>query len=58
MTRPSSVDSFIDGEHLKRPIFWIQESFHHIPRDEDEPIMNEHWSGIEVVPRVPSRQIL
>jgi primary-amine oxidase len=46
-----SVDTYVNGQSLHRPVFWVQESFHHIPRDEDEPIMNEHWSGFELSPR-------
>jgi primary-amine oxidase len=47
----TSVNEYVNGEQLHRPILWVQESFHHVPRDEDEPIMNEHWSGFELSPR-------
>ncbi|TFB91600.1 hypothetical protein E3O48_16150 [Cryobacterium sp. HLT2-28] len=30
---------------------WVQTRFHHIPRDEDEPIMDEHWQGFAITTR-------
>lgn len=32
-------------EKLTHPVIWPQTSFHYIPRDENEPIVNEHWQG-------------
>lgn len=48
---PSSVDLYQDGESLSRPVIWVQNGFHHLPRDEDEPIMNEHWQSFSMTPR-------
>jgi primary-amine oxidase len=47
----SSVDQYEDGETLEDPVLWLQVGFHHIPRDEDEPLMNEHWQGFSMTPR-------
>lgn len=47
----ASVDRYVDGEALERPILWVQTSFHHVPRDEDEPVMNEHWQGFTITAR-------
>jgi primary-amine oxidase len=46
-----SVDRYVSGETLVRPVVWLQTSFHHVPRDEDEPIMNEHWQGFSLIGR-------
>jgi primary-amine oxidase len=46
-----SVDRYVNGETLVRPVVWLQTSFHHVPRDEDEPIMNEHWQGFSLIGR-------
>ena len=32
-------------------VVWYGTSFHHLPRDEDEPHMAAHWSGFSIVPR-------
>lgn len=46
-----SLIDYIDDEPLNAPVFWLQTSFHHIPRDEDEPVMDEHWQGFSMTPR-------
>jgi primary-amine oxidase len=46
----STVDRFVNGEALTSPVVWIQESFHHIPRDEDEPITDDHWLEFDLTP--------
>jgi len=46
-----SVDKYVSGENVSRPVVWLQTSFHHVPRDEDEPIMDEHWQGFDLMPR-------
>jgi len=46
----TSVDQYVNGELLDHPIVWLQDGFHHVPRDEDEPIMDEHWLGFELIP--------
>jgi primary-amine oxidase len=38
----------LDGADL---VVWYGTSFHHLPRDEDEPHMSAHWSGFSIVPR-------
>ena len=48
------LGDFVDGESLvggADVVIWYEMTFHHIPRDEDEPHMFSHWSGFELVPR-------
>lgn len=47
----TTVSDYVDGQHLTRPIVWVQISHHHIPRDEDQPIMNQHSQGFVISPR-------
>jgi len=47
----SSVDTFVNAEAIQLPVLWVQVGFHHIPRDEDQPVMNEHWQGFSMTPR-------
>jgi primary-amine oxidase len=46
-----SVDKFVNGQRLDHPILWLQVGFHHLPREEDLPLMNEHWQGFTLTPR-------
>jgi primary-amine oxidase len=46
----SSVDKYVSGQKVTRPVVWLQTSLHHVPRDEDEHIMNLHWLGFEIMP--------
>ncbi|MEV8518129.1 hypothetical protein [Dactylosporangium sp. NPDC051484] len=46
-----TLDTYLTGQRLTRPIVWVQVSFHHVPRDEDEPIMNQRSQGFVLVPR-------
>ena len=32
-------------------VVWYGTSFHHLPRNEDEPHMHAHWSGFTIAPR-------
>jgi len=32
-------------------VVWYGTSFHHLPRNEDEPHMAAHWSGFSILPR-------
>ncbi len=47
------VSDFVNGESLVGAdlVVWFGLSFHHIPRDEDEPYMNAHWNRFQIVPR-------
>lgn len=47
----TEVDQFVNGEKLAKPVLWVQSSFHHRPRDEDAPTMDEKWLSFELVPR-------
>lgn len=47
----SQVTDFVDDEPLTHPVIWTQTGFHHVPRDEDQPIMDTHWQGFSLVPR-------
>ncbi|WP_076707882.1 hypothetical protein [Microbacterium oleivorans] len=51
----SSVDMFANAQALEDPVLWVQVGFHHIPRDEDQPVMNEHWQGFALQPRSLTR---
>ncbi|HEY5698431.1 MAG TPA: hypothetical protein VIT01_13070 [Acidimicrobiales bacterium] len=50
---PSSLAAFANGQSLtgRDLVVWYGTSFHHLPRDEDEPHMHPHWSGFSIVPR-------
>ncbi|GAA3774663.1 copper amine oxidase [Streptomyces phyllanthi] len=48
--RPS-VDKYLNGENLTRPVVWVNVGFHHIARDEDQTPMPVHWQGFQIVPR-------
>lgn len=47
------VSSFVDGESLvdEDVVVWVGITFHHIPRDEDEPFMHAHWNRFQIAPR-------
>lgn len=46
----SNVTDFVDGESLVNAdlVLWYGVTFHHIPRDEDEPFMHTHWDGFQL----------
>jgi primary-amine oxidase len=46
----ASVDQYVGKDKLTRPVTWMQTSFHHLPRDEDEPVVDEHWQGFMMMP--------
>lgn len=46
-----SVDKYLNGENLTRPVVWVNVGFHHIARDEDQTPMPVHWQGFQIVPR-------
>ena len=48
-----NVSGFISGQSLVNsdPVVWYGMTFHHIPRDEDEPKMHAHWNSFKIVPR-------
>ncbi|MFD8590224.1 copper amine oxidase [Streptomyces sp. NPDC059637] len=46
-----TVDRFVDGQELTRPVVWVNVGFHHIARDEDQAPMPVHWQGFQVAPR-------
>ncbi|NNM11204.1 MAG: hypothetical protein HKO60_04695, partial [Pseudomonadales bacterium] len=47
------VTDFVNGEALANQdiVVWFGITFHHIPRDEDEPRMHAHWNHFRLVPR-------
>jgi len=47
----ASVTDYTNSEPVTHPIVWVQNGFHHLPRDEDEPMMNQHWQSISLSPR-------
>ncbi|NBM18079.1 copper amine oxidase [Streptomyces sp. GC420] len=46
-----SVDKWVNGQTLTRPVTWVNIGFHHIARDEDQQPMPVHWQGFQMVPR-------
>jgi primary-amine oxidase len=47
----TSVDKWVNGQSLTRPVVWVNVGFHHTPRDEDQTPMPIHWQGFQLVPR-------
>ncbi|MEM7132366.1 MAG: putative Ig domain-containing protein [Chloroflexota bacterium] len=49
----ADVSAFVNGESLAGQdlVVWYGTTFHHVPRDEDEPYMHAHWDGFEIRPR-------
>ncbi|MDG1662766.1 MAG: thrombospondin type 3 repeat-containing protein [Pseudomonadales bacterium] len=47
------VSDFVNGESLANEdlVVWFGLTFHHIPRDEDEPRMHAHWNHFRLIPR-------
>ncbi len=47
------VSDFVNGESLVNEdlVVWFGITFHHIPRDEDEPRMHAHWNHFRLIPR-------
>ena len=48
----NDITDFTDNESLDGQdiVVWYGTTFHHIPRDEDEPYMHSHWDGFKIVP--------
>ncbi|MEE9493363.1 MAG: putative Ig domain-containing protein, partial [Gammaproteobacteria bacterium] len=48
-----NLAEFVNGHSLngKDLVIWYGMTFHHIPRDEDEPKMHAHWNSFKIVPR-------
>ncbi len=48
-----NLATFTNGETLggQDLVVWVGISFHHLPRNEDEPDMPAHWNRFELVPR-------
>ncbi len=49
----SGVSWFVNGESLvgQDIVVWYGITFHHLPRDEDESMMDAHWDGFQLTPR-------
>lgn len=47
----AGLTSYVNGEALTDPVVWMVTSFHHVPRDEDEPEMPVHWMTLDLEPR-------
>ena len=48
-----NVTEFVNGENTFDAdiVVYYGITFHHLPRDEDEPKMVNHWDGFQIVPR-------
>ncbi len=49
----ADVSRFVNGESLvgQDIVVWYGITFHHLPRDEDEGMMDAHWDGFQLTPR-------
>jgi len=49
----NNLTGFVNGENVENAdvVLWYGVTFHHIPRDEDEPYMHAHWNGFRLTPR-------
>lgn len=48
---PRDITNYVNDEKLADPVLWVGNSFHHVPRDEDEDPMHTHWQGLTINPR-------
>ncbi|MEV5438831.1 copper amine oxidase [Streptomyces sp. NPDC052682] len=48
---PGSLDKWVNGQALTRPVVWVNIGFHHVARDEDQQPMPVHWQGFSLAPR-------
>jgi primary-amine oxidase len=49
----NNLAAFVNGENLEGEdlIIWPSTTFYHMPRAEDSPRMDAHWSSISITPR-------
>ena len=47
----ADLSAFVNDEMIQDAVVWVGLTFHHIPRDEDEPNMHAHWNSFQLVPR-------
>ena len=54
----ADVSEFANGESLvgQDIVLWYGITFHHLPRDEDEGMMDAHWDGFQIIPRLDGHQ--
>jgi primary-amine oxidase len=47
------VSQYVNGQGLSGQdlVLWYGITFHHVPRDEDEVMMDAHWDGFQIIPR-------
>lgn len=47
-----NITEFVNNESLvgQDSVLWYGVTFHHVPRDEDEPYMHTHWDGFQIAP--------
>ena len=48
-----NLDEFVNGESLQNNdlVIWAGVTFYHMPRSEDAPHMDAHWSHLQIIPR-------
>lgn len=48
-----NLDAFVSGENIVQEdiVIWPSTTFYHMPRAEDAPRMDAHWSSISITPR-------
>ena len=49
----ADVSKYVNGESLvgQDIVLWYGITFHHLPRDEDEGMVDAHWDGFQLTPR-------
>ncbi len=49
----SDLDKFVNSESVNGEdlVVWAALTFYHVPRAEDKPIMDAHWSRFQIIPR-------
>ena len=49
----ADLSGFVNGQTISSQdtVLWYGLTFHHTPRDEDEPYMHTHWNNFRITPR-------
>jgi primary-amine oxidase len=47
----TQLSTFANGETVTNGVVWVAVSWHHVPRDEDEPTLQTHWQNLLLAPR-------
>lgn len=50
LTGSKNVKPYLNGEQVSDPVVWYGINFHHVPHEEDNTRMPEHWQGFVLRP--------